>query len=108
MAAESQFASQQKPAGGTATERLDEELDRDEAEAQAAAFATAALGRAKGRLGDAASELNSMISGLLEAGKDEEQLRYAEQVLEQIQPLEGLLERIRKRKQQGDAFAVAA
>ena len=88
------------------------ELSEEEEEAEDLAYAEAALARVTSRLGDAADELSELAADLRSAGDDPQQLRAAEQVLDQIQSVEAILGRIfrrrRARQNPGDAFWVIA
>jgi hypothetical protein len=88
------------------------ELSEEEEEAEDLAYAEAALARVTSRLGDAAGELSEFAADLRSAGDDPQQLRAAEQVLDQIQSVEDILQRIfrrrRARQNPGDGFSVVA
>jgi hypothetical protein len=88
------------------------ELSKEDEEAEDLAFAAAALARVTSRLNDAAGDLFGLACDLRSAGDDPQQLRAAEQVLDQIQSVEDSLSRIlrrrRARQNPGDAFSVVA
>ncbi|ERR1700722_1500683 len=99
-----------EPTGGQAVQY--EPVSEEAEEAADLAYAEAALGRVTSRLGAAAGELSELADDLRITGDDPQQLRAAEDVLDQIQSVEALLGlKLRKRKagqNPGDGFSVVA